>query len=92
MAREMKHLSEEHRRKIGASNKISLKGLKQPKEVIEKRKFSMSKVSRTDVWKKHISEALKGRSFRKGYHLSEEHKKKIGLANKLRALEKKNNG
>ena len=52
----------------------------------------MSKVKRTDAWKKHISQALKGRSFRKGYHLSEEHKKKIGLANKLRAMEKKNNG
>lgn len=83
-----KHLSEEHRRKIGLSNAISQRGLKRSKEAIEKQKAAMAKVKRTEEWKRHISEALKGKTFRKGYKLSEEHKRKIGMANKMAHLRK----
>ena len=78
-----KNLTEEHKRKIGIANSISLKGLKRSKESIEKSKLTLSKIKRSEEWKKHISEALKGKSFRKGYKLSEEHKRKIGEANKI---------
>ena len=83
-----KHLRQEHRKKIGLANSISLIGKKQSEETKLKRRNSMKNIVRTDIWKKRISDALKGRTFRKGYHLSEEHKKKIGLANK-KAFERK---
>ena len=83
-----KNLTEEHKRKIGIANSISLKGLKRSKESIEKSKLTLSKIKRSEEWKKHISEALKGKSFRKGYKLSEEHKRKIGEANKIAYIRK----
>ncbi len=73
----MKKLSEEHKRKI--SEALKGKPQKNPR-----RNFHLSEET-----KKKVSEARKGIStWNKGLHLSQEHKRKIGISNKGRKLTK----